>query len=389
MCEDQIITLYHTSLFAGHQDIVKTYLTMTDNVFIPDLMHYLHSYIRGCHICQLSKKDKIPTRHLPKRINLNYRPLSRLSIDLKVMPKSHRGHRFILCVIDKVTNYLITMPIHHARSEEIGDALIDNIISKYGIPEYKIMDKDSAFMSTIMSYLFKRLNIKIKMVAPFNHQSLQAEHGIKSSSSILTKHLTEQGQMWPKYLPLAMLAYNTFNSPNLANLSPYELVFGRKPKILLDFETDPNIKVSGTFTDYYQLLEKRLKYLQDLLQQYKTCRLAIINKNHEDSQYNSGDLVYIISPLTSQLRRSSRKVTIKYVGSLVIYKIVDPHNYLLRTLDGKILRGLFEFERLKPAVIRTSYGNVANLVQFKQVLTLGLVIQKMQILWLLSAAIKT
>ena len=79
------------------------------------------------------------------------------------------------------------------------------------------------------------------MIAPFNHQSLQAEHSIKSLSSILTKDLTEQGQMWPKYLPLATLAYNTFNSPNLANLSPYDLVFERKPKILLDFETNPDI----------------------------------------------------------------------------------------------------------------------------------------------------
>ena len=56
------------------------------------------------------------------------------------------------------------MPIYQARSEEIGDSLIDNVISKYGIPEYLIMDQDSAFMSTIMNYLFKRLNIKIKTV---------------------------------------------------------------------------------------------------------------------------------------------------------------------------------------------------------------------------------
>ena len=100
----------------------------------------------------------------------------------------------------------------------------------------------------------------------------------------------------------------------------------------------------------------------------------MINKNCEDFQYNSGDLVYIISPLTSQLRTSSRKVTIKYIGPLVIYKIVDSHNYLLMTLDGKILRGLFEFERLKPATLRTSHGNVCTLVQLKQVLNLGLVL---------------
>ena len=56
------------------------------------------------------------------------------------MPKSHKGHKFILCVIDDMTYYLITMPIYHARSEEIEDALIDNVISKYGMPEYMIMD---------------------------------------------------------------------------------------------------------------------------------------------------------------------------------------------------------------------------------------------------------
>ena len=98
----------------------------------------------------------------------------------------------------------------------------------------------------------------------------------------------------------------------------------------------------------------------------------MINKNYEDFQYTSGDLVYIMSPLTSQLRTSSRKVTIKYVGPLVIYKIVDPHNYLLMTLGGKILRGLFEFERKKPAILRTSHCNVNTLVQLKQVLSLGL-----------------
>ena len=108
------------------------------------------------------------------------------------MPKSYRGHKFILCVIDEMTNYLITMPIYQARSEEIGDSLIDNVISKFGIPEYLIMDQDSSFMSTIMNYLFRKLNIKIKTVAPFNHKSLQTEHGIKSLSTILTKHLTDK-----------------------------------------------------------------------------------------------------------------------------------------------------------------------------------------------------
>ena len=58
------------------------------------------------------------------------------------------------------------------------------------------------------------------MVVPFNYQSLQVEYGIKSVSTILTKHLTNLGQMWPKFLLLATFAYNMFNSLNLANFSP-------------------------------------------------------------------------------------------------------------------------------------------------------------------------
>ena len=74
--------------------------------------------------------------------------------------------------------------------------------------------------------------------------------------------------------------------------------------------------------------------------------MALLNKDHEFFQYNSGDLVYLISPLMSQLRTASRKILVKYVGPLALYKIIDPHNYLLMTLDGKLLQGLFELEEL-------------------------------------------
>ena len=110
------------------------------------------------------------------------------------MPRSYKGHKYILCIIDEVTNYFITVCIHLAKSEEVGDALIENIITRYCVPECVIMDQDSAFISSLMTYLPNKFNIKIKTVAPYNHQSLQAKHGIKCLSNILTKHLTNLGQ---------------------------------------------------------------------------------------------------------------------------------------------------------------------------------------------------
>ena len=46
ICADKITTLYHSSLFVAHQGVIKTYLTIADKFFIPELMHYLHSYIK-------------------------------------------------------------------------------------------------------------------------------------------------------------------------------------------------------------------------------------------------------------------------------------------------------------------------------------------------------
>ena len=93
----------------------------------------------------------------------------------------------------------------------------------------------------------------------------------------------------------------------------------------------------------------------------------MINKDRDNFQYKGGDFVYIISPLTSQLRTNSQKIAVKYVDPVVVYKIVDAHNYSLMTLDGKILKRIFEHERLKPVIIRTNHGNVHNLAELRQI----------------------
>ena len=60
-----------------------------------------------------------------------------------------------------------------------------------------------------------------------------------------------------------------------------------------------------------------------------------------------------------------QKDSYKISRSFSYVQIIDPHNYLLMILDGKILRGSFKHEKLKPAVIRISQGNVYNLTQLK------------------------
>ena len=55
---NKIITLYHSSVFAGYQGVKKTFLTIWDEFFVPSQMHHLRLYIKICHICQLSRNEK-------------------------------------------------------------------------------------------------------------------------------------------------------------------------------------------------------------------------------------------------------------------------------------------------------------------------------------------
>ena len=96
------------------------------------------------------------------------------------MPRSYRGHTFILCIIDEVNKYLITVPVHQTKSEAVEEAPIENIITKYRVPAYIIKDQDSTSMFPLLTYLLNKFVIKIRTIAPYNNQSLQAEHGINS-----------------------------------------------------------------------------------------------------------------------------------------------------------------------------------------------------------------
>ena len=147
-----MITLYYSSFFCRTPRCDKTYLTIGDKIIHTRFNTLFKSYIKGCHICQFSKNDKPPVRQLQQRINLNYRQLSRINMDLKVVPKSLKGH--------KLFNNYADISFKTRRNRQ---CLKESLISKYCILDYITMDQDSVFMSSLMKYLFKKFNIKLRL----------------------------------------------------------------------------------------------------------------------------------------------------------------------------------------------------------------------------------
>ena len=254
-----LMDMYHLSLIGGHTGITKCYQTICRRFYCPNLAEQLQAYITGCHTCQMFKKGKQFQRPYQKHINLNVPAMTRISMDMKQMPPCN-GYTHILGLLCEVSHYMVALPLHSTRTQHILEVFQRGYMAYFGPPSHIICDQDPAFTSSLMEAFALKLNNSIILISPSNHKSLQAEHGIKSLSWLLIKHLSEQWN-WVSCLSYSSLCYNCYDLPNLDGHSPYELVFGHKMLISPKLEIQPEVIVSGTFKEYYERLNKNLKYL--------------------------------------------------------------------------------------------------------------------------------
>ena len=365
-----LLNAYHSSILGGHTGITKCYHTISQRFYCPNLAENLRAYITGCHVCQLFKKGKDLKRPYQKRINLNVPAMTKISMDIKQMP-ANKGYSHILVLLCEVTNYMVALPLMSTRTPHILDAFQRGYLAYFGPPTHIICDQDPAFTSSLMEAFVTQLNIKIVLVSPTNHQSLQAEHGIKSLSGLLVKHLSTVWS-WHSVLPYSMLCYNGYSSPNLNGYSPYELVFGHKMTLSHELEIKVDTVVSGTFKDYYEKLKKNLQYMGERLQKFRSQRLDLLNKDREYQAFEVGQIVYMFQSRGSVVETGSRKIRCNYIGPLVIFKAVGPNQFLLMSLDGLVYPHLIEQSRLKAGTIWTTKGNVNNLADLRKALSTGL-----------------
>ena len=359
-----LLNAYHFSILGGHTGITKCYHTIRQRFYCPNLAENLRAYITGCHVCQMFKKGKDFKRPYQKRINLNVPAMTKISMDIKQMPVN-KGYLHILVLLCEVTNYMVALPLVSTRNLHIFNAFQRGYLAYFGPPTDIVSDQDPAFTSSLVEAFVTQLNIKVILVSPTNHQSLQAEHGIKSLSDLLVKHPSTVCS-WHSVLPYSMLCYNGYLSPNLNGYSPYELVFGHKMTLSDELEIKRDTVVSGTFRDYYEKLKKNLQYMGERLQKFRSQRLDLLNK------WEVGQIVYMYQARGSIVETNSRKIRCNYVGPSIIFKAVGPNQFLLMSLDNLFYPHLIEQSCLKAGTIWTTKGNVNNLADLRKALSTGL-----------------
>ena len=281
-----LMDMYHSSLTGGHTGITKCNQTTCRRFYCPNLAEQLRAYITGCHTCQMFKKGKNFQRPYQKCIHLNIPVMRQISMDMKQMPPCH-GYAHILVLLCEVSHYMVALPPHSTRIQHILKVFQRGYMAYFGPPTHIICDQDPTFTSSLMEAFALKLNINIILVSHTDHKSL---HGIKRLSGLLVKHLSEQ-RNWVSCLSYSTLCYSCYDSPNLDGNSPYELVFGHKMLISPELEIQPEVVVCGTFKDYYERLNKNLKYLGERLEKFRSARLDLLNKDRKPHSFQVGQLV--------------------------------------------------------------------------------------------------
>ena len=253
-------------------------------------------------------------RPYQKRMNINTPAMTRISMDIKQMPVN-REYSHILVLLCEVSNYMVALPLSSTRTQNILEAFQRGYLAYFGPPTHIICDQDPAFTSSLMEAFVTQLNIKVILVSPTNHKSLQAEHGIKSLSGLLVKHLS-QVWSWHSCLPYSMLCYNGYSTPNLDGYSPYELVFGHKMTLSQELELKVDTVVSGTFTDYYEKLKKNLKYMGDRLQKFRSQRLDLLNRNRQSHAFEIGQIIYMYQARGADWKQKNSLLLCRSPGNL-------------------------------------------------------------------------
>ena len=146
---------------------------------------------------------------------------------------------------------------------------------------------------------------------------------------------------------------NTFASTALQGLSPFELVFTRKPRQLTSFELPKLTYFPVEYREFFRLLLDRAKMYRDMELEWHTLQaLKLRDKNKmltNIETFQPNDLVYLLEPYSSSLQSKEQKFRQDYIGPLAIDTKLDDTHYLLKDVTGRTLPGDYHINRIKRA----------------------------------------
>ena len=232
-------------------------------------MNYTKDVEKWCKRCEPCTKRKGPKNRTraPLKQYISGAPMERLAIDiLGPLPVSDSGNKYLLVIGDYFTKWTEAIPIPNQEAKTVADALVTQVITRFGVPESIHSDQGRNFESKLFAEVCRLLGIKKTRTTPYRPQSDgMVERFNRTIEDQLAKYVEEHQKDWDRHVPYLMMAYRTATHQS-TGFSPAVVMFGREPRLPVDIifgRPKDSPQMNETYDDYVAKLEDCLAEVHD------------------------------------------------------------------------------------------------------------------------------
>ena len=280
----------------GHPGQERTIRLMRDRYYWPGMANDVTQWVSSCDRCirRKSQTERAPLVN----IHSTY-PLELVCFDFLTLEPSKGGIGNVLVITDHYTKFAQAIPTRNQTAKTTAEAFYNGFVIHYGIPTRLHSDQGANFESEIIKELCNITNMKKSHTTPYHPQGNSGpERFNRTLLGMLGTLETEQKKDWKKYVNSLVYAYNCIPHET-TRISPYELMFGRKPKLPIDatFEKAREDNVARSAHEYIEDLRERIEKTRHIVQKHmdkaKSKQKSYYDKKAKAVTINKGDKVLV------------------------------------------------------------------------------------------------
>ena len=205
----KVLALGHEAMFAGHLGVKKTLDRISASFYWPGILQSVQRFCSSCDICQRTVRKGSVSRAPLHSIPVVNVPFEKVAIDIigPIVPKSGRGHRWILTLVDFATRYPEAVCLKSIETEMIAEALL-TIFARMGIPKTIVSDNGPQFVSSLMNEIARLLSINFIHSTPYHPQANGLVERMNGTlKTMLRRMCAEKPLDWDRYVESLLFAY--------------------------------------------------------------------------------------------------------------------------------------------------------------------------------------
>lgn len=217
----------------GHQGIERTTTLVRERCFWPNLRHDVEQWCIKCERCVVSKALRPKVRTTMGHLMAS-RPLEILAIDFTLLERASNGCENVLVVTDVFSKFTQAYPTRDQKASTVVRILTERWFYVYGVPKRIHSDQGRNFEGELLKRLCHLYGVQKSRTTAYHPEGNgQCERFNRTLHDLLRTLPIEKKRVWPQFLPQLLFAYNT-SAHQSTGYSPYELMFGQKPRLPVD-----------------------------------------------------------------------------------------------------------------------------------------------------------